>query len=74
MKKSGEEVPNSATDDTNNGSKMNPTPVFRYLMQIEQLISISETSPLIRSLVEDSLHPSKVRSLIEIAVDGPLVA
>lgn len=67
--------PNSGTNDVTSAfSYFRPLAVFRFLMQIEQLISISEKSPLIRSLVEDSLHPSKVRTLIEIAVDGPLIA
>ena len=70
-----DDQPNHSTNDKNSAfSYFRPLAVFRFLMQIEQLISISEKSPLIRSLVEDSLHPSKVRTLVEIAVDGPLVA
>ena len=70
-----EGTPNHSTNDSDSDYVcFRPLAVFRFLMQIEQVISISEKSPLIRSLVEDSLHPSKVRTLIEIAVDGPLLA
>ena len=37
-------------------------------MQLEQLLGIAEKSAVINSLIQDSLHPDKIKLLIELSV------
>lgn len=52
------------------GSHMDFVPQLRMLMQLEQLIGIAEKSPLVNSLLQNSLHPSKIQNLIELAAQA----
>ena len=39
---------------------------YRVLMQLEQVISISEKSALFNSLLQDSMNPQKLQQLVEL--------
>ena len=56
--------------ESKNGSHIDYVPQFRVLMQLEQLVGIAEKSPLINSLLQDFLHPSKIQNLIELAAQA----
>jgi hypothetical protein len=39
-------------------------------MQLEQLLGVAEKSAVINSLIQDSLHPEKIKLLIELFVSA----
>lgn len=41
-------------------STIDSVPQYRMVMQLEQLIGIAEKNSLVNSLLQESLHPSKI--------------
>ena len=44
--------------------------MYRFVMQLEQLIAVAEKSAVVNALIQDMLHPDKIALLIQVFVES----